>query len=313
MNQPLTIAIFLVGIAVLFIMWLVYRNKSNPKKTDNFNKNLENIISSSAISMVIDNEWNDAIDLIASINFKHIIEGDKLQTILFSDNYHQKINIHGMNADKQHCKLEPNCNYYGLFFSIPLASKYNGLSGMDFSHFLQYIQRVAIFVDGDLDVPSMQDTLTKAQNLKYLALNASQYLQFKILLKEPTQTNKLIEWFYASGKYQSLSSNQCAYYIDNQHIYTIEWPQQEHTQVLYFYYTPSLVEANKNGLKIICEDMDLLLQSWAAVVCTPDNQVFNYEMYEQLNKNIQALYSTLESHGLKAGNACIKRLLAYKQ
>jgi hypothetical protein len=293
-------------------MWLFYKNKSTTKPNLSDTKKEEES-SKSSIPTVIEHDWDDAIDLIANINFKHVVEGDKLHGILFSDTYSQKINIHGMNSAKQHCKLDAKSNYHGLFFSIPLASRHNSISGMEFSHFLQYIQRIAIFLEGDLDVPSMQDILTKSQNLKDLAINASQYLQFKILLKEPTQTNKLIEWFYAEGKYQAISSNQCGFYLDNKHIYTIEWPQQEFTQVLYFYYTPSLVEPNVNGLKVMCDDMDLLLQSWSAIVCTPDNQVLSYEMYEQISKNIQTLEASLEVHGLKAGGASIKRLLSYKQ
>ncbi len=315
-NQQLMVAIVLLGIIILCILWLIY-HKNKQKKlsthTQKFTNNtqLQSSDKPSTYAPSIEHDWDGAIDLIASIYFKHSIEGDKLQRVLFSDTYHQKVQINGMNVDKNHCKLTSGYQYDGLFFSIPLASRYSAMSGMDFSHFIQYIQRIAIFVDGDVDTPSMQDTLLKAEKVKELATKASDFLQLKILLKEPTPTKKLIEYLQKTEKYQSISTNQCIYSVDNSLVYTIEWPQQDYTQVLYFYYTPSLVKPEMNGLSLMCGDIDILLQSFSGVVCTPDNQVLDYDMYQQINKNIEILASNLKEHNLHIGSASMKRLLEY--
>jgi hypothetical protein len=315
-NQQLMVAIVLLGIIILCILWLIYhKNKQNKNKnslkldiSSSQIKPKENIIS---YASTIEHDWDNAIDLISTIYFKHPIEGDKLQRVLFSDSYHQKLQIHGMNNEKKHCKLLSGHQYDGLFLSMPLASRYSAISGMDFSHFIQYIQRIAIFVDGDVDTPSMQDTLIKAEKIKDLATSSCDYLQLKILLKEPTPTKNLIEWLQQTEKYQSISANQCIYSIDSKLIYTIEWPQQDYTQVLYFYYTPALVDPKLNGLGLMCEDIDVLLQTFSGMVCTPDNQVLDYDMYQQINKNIEILQSNLNAHQLYMGSASIKRLLEY--
>ncbi len=323
MNE-LYLIIALVGIIIIGILWLIYykhknklkpkvvktKNKSSNTSTNNSNGNSANSEYKIA-NEVIKNDWDGAIDLIATIHFKNPIGGDKLQNILYSDLYHNKVNIHGMFQNKDHCKLNNNQEYYGLYFSIPLASKYQSLNGMEYSYFVQYVQRVAIYFDGDVDIPSMADTLTKAQNIKTIAADACQYLQFKILLQKPTDTESLIEYFKQQNNLQFIAANQCLYCQNEHNIYTIEWPQEEFTQVLYFYYTPSIIPKDIDGLAIMSKGIEELLNKWSAVVCTPDNQVLTYEMYEQINKNIQNLHLTLEQHNLSAGSAAIKRLISY--
>jgi len=309
MNE-LYIAIFLVGVAILCIMWIMYRKNMKPT-VEHTNNNPESRYE--LAHDIIKHDWDNATDLIATIYFKHSIGGDKLQSILFSDTYHSKINIHGMSESKEHCKLNAVQEYHGLYFSIPLASRYHSLTGMEFSHFVQYIQRVAIYFDGDLDIPSMPDTLNKAQNLKILAIDASQYLQFKILLQGATNTANLIDYFHSDEKLKFIASNECMYVENEQSIFTIEWPQQEFTQVLYFYYTPAVVPKDMNGINIMSKYLEDLLEKWPAIVCTPDNHVLNYEMYEQINKNIQSLYAILEQNNLTPGSTIIKKLLSYGQ
>src|SRR5688500_11524556 len=102
MNEQLYIAIILVGVLILGIMWSILRN--HIKQLKNKSNNLDNSEDTYTTEQeIIENKWDNAIDLISTIYFKYPIQGNKLQNILFSDNYHTKVNIHGMTENKQHC------------------------------------------------------------------------------------------------------------------------------------------------------------------------------------------------------------------
>jgi hypothetical protein len=312
----LYVALLIVGILIICMLAYIYhKTSSNNNLTSDIRIIDRNLLVSEIIpdSELIDHNWDYSLDLIATIQFKQTIIGSKIQSVLYTDKYHQKVQTHGMNQEKKHCNIKSNYKYSGLFFSIPLSSRNNSISNLDYSYFTQYVQRIAILLEGDIDesMPNMQETLVKAENLKNISLQCLEYLQFKIILQEPTETQQVIEWFLSQDKFKSLSSNQSAY-IDNEYpVYTLEWPQQEKMQVLYFYYIPAAIKKDIDGLNLMFNHIEVFLNSYSGKIFTPDNQNLNPDMYDTLKINILKLYNSMEEYGLEPGGKSVRRLINY--
>jgi hypothetical protein len=112
--------------------------------------------------------FDEAMEQVVSISFDAPVAGDALLTACqgFVTAGAKPVELAATHAQSHQLELiRPDEFYSGLHFGVLLANRSGALTAIEYSDFVQGVQRVAEKFDVTIDVPDMDEVLTRAQKL----------------------------------------------------------------------------------------------------------------------------------------------------
>ena len=119
-------------------------------------------------SSVVQRGFNEQFEQIVSLSFDQPVSGEVLLDACngFEQVGNKPVEVAGTHVDTHKLELlYPDALYSGLHIGVLLANRSGALSDIEYSQFIQGVQRIAEQLEVAMDVPEMDEVLARAQVL----------------------------------------------------------------------------------------------------------------------------------------------------
>ena len=276
-------------------------------------------------STIADHGFDETMEQVVSISFDAPVAGDVLLTACqgFGAAGAKPVQLAATHAQSDQLELiRPDQFYSGLHFGVLLANRSGALTAIEYSEFVQGVQRVAEKFEATIDIPDMNEVLTRAQKLDEQLAKIDLQMAIHIVTNGAAWPVEMIARAAVEAGFAQRPDGRFVYFRSGTELFQMYAMDTEGRRVLaipgsssqiqalsIIFDVPRAPEIEKPFQTLIAVARNMAARLGASVVDDHRNPVTDAAI-SQVEAQLKPLYDRLQAMDIEAGSYRALRLFA---
>lgn len=282
--------------------------------------------ANSALSLtVVDRGFDEAFEQIVSLSFDQAMSGGALFEACRGVEYagNKPIDLAATHAVSHKLELiRPDESYSGLHMGVLLANRSGALSAIEYSEFVQHVQRVAEKLDTTVDTAEMSEVLERAKTLDEQLAGIDMQVAIHVVSNSGAWLPDVVSSAAVEAGFSHRPNGQFIYYRGGAEIFHMHALDQEgrylpilpdtslSTVALSLNFDVPRAPEIENPFQVLISVARGIAARLGASVVDDHRRPVNDAAIDQVEKQLRPLYAQMREIGVPAGSAKALRLFA---